>query len=100
MTATHPSERPPGNPVASTILGALGLIAWIIPIFGLPMGIIGLVLGINATRRPNKGLAIVGVVLCSITLLLSAGNAAYGAYLGATGQHQLVNEVIGNQPAP
>lgn len=35
-------------------------------------------------------MAITGVVLNSISLVLTIGNAAVGAYMGATGQHPLL----------
>jgi hypothetical protein len=89
-TFTEPVHEP-GKPVASLVLGILGLILWLIPLFGLPSTIVGLVFGINALKRSEKGMAVAGVVLCSIGLLLSVANAALGAYLGATGQHPLVN---------
>lgn len=82
----------PGKPLASLVLGIVGLITWIVPIIGLPISITGLVFGINATKRVQKGLAIAGVILCSIGLVLGGINFAWGAYLGATGQHALINK--------
>jgi hypothetical protein len=79
-------RRPPGMPVASLVLGILSLVLWLLPILGLPASIAGMVFGVNALKRSDKGLAIAAVVLCSIGLVLSAANAAIGAYLGATGQ--------------
>ena len=45
-----PPIRQPGSPVASLVLGIVGLIAWLIPIFGVPISITGLVFGIRALR--------------------------------------------------
>jgi|SRR5579871_1138435 len=90
-----PPEREPGNPVVSLVLGILGLCAWIIPLFGLPITIVGLIFGINALKRVQKGMAIAGVVLSIIGLALSGLNAAWGAYLGATGQHAIINQMMG-----
>jgi hypothetical protein len=87
--------KEPGKPVASLVLGILGLLTWIIPLLGLPVSITGLVFGINALKRVRKGMAVAGVVLCSIGLLLGALNFAWGAYLGATGQHAVVNKILG-----
>ena len=75
-----------GKPIASLCLGLFGLIAWILPIIGLPTTITGLVLGIKSLDGPRKGMATAGIVLCIIGLVASIANAAIGAYLGATGQ--------------
>lgn len=55
------------------VLGILALFTWLIPFFGLPIPIIGLVWGIIILRRrpAKKGLPIAGVVLSSIGLFLS-----------------------------
>jgi hypothetical protein len=75
-----------GKAIASLCLGLFGLIAWILPIIGLPTTITGLVLGIKSVNGSRKGMATAGIVLCIIGLVLSIANAAIGAYLGATGQ--------------
>jgi hypothetical protein len=77
------------------VLGLISLITWLIPLFGLPISIWGLVASIMAKVRGAKGRATVGIVLCSLTLLMVLANAAVGAYLGATGQHELVNKIRG-----
>ena len=87
--------KEPGRPIASLILGILGLLLWLVPLFGLPATIVGLIFGINALQRQEKGLAVAGVILSVCGLILSIGNAAVGAYLGATGQHQLMNQLMG-----
>jgi hypothetical protein len=90
-----PPLKEPGSPVASLVLGILGLFAWILPIVGLPISITGLALGVNALKRVRKGMAVAGIVLCSMGFLLGALNFAWGAYLGATGQHLVVNKILG-----
>ena len=86
--------KEPGKPLASFILGCVGFIAWIIPLFGLPITITGLVFGIKACKREKNGLAIAGTILCVITLFLTILNSAWGVYLGITGQHTIVNKII------
>lgn len=93
--STPHTESQAGKPVESFVLGLIGVIAWLIPAVGLSVTITGLVFGIKACRRPKNGLAIAGVVLCSIGLVLSTMNMAWGAYLGATGQHAIVNKLKG-----
>ena len=80
-----------GKAIASLVLGILGLFGWCIPLVGLPMTITGLVLGIKDLNSRSRGMAIAGVVLCVVGLSLSVGNAALGAYLGATGHHPLIH---------
>lgn len=75
-----------GMSIASMILGLVGLVAWCLPIVGFPVTIAGLVLGILGIKKGGKGMAIAGIVLCSITLIITLVNSVLGAYLGATGQ--------------
>jgi hypothetical protein len=75
-----------GKAIASLCLGLFGLIAWILPIIGLPTTITGLVLGMKTVNGARRGMATAGIVLCIIGLVASIANAAIGAYLGATGQ--------------
>jgi len=75
-----------GKALASLVLGIVGLIAWFIPLIGLPVTVVGLILGIIEMPGKGRGMAKVGVILCIIGLILTIINAAIGAYLGATGQ--------------
>jgi hypothetical protein len=75
------------NPTMALVLGLVGLLAWIIPLFGLPTSATGLGLGITAYRSGNRGgMVITALVLCSLGLLFGIGNAAVGAYLGVRGE--------------
>lgn len=80
------NEAGSGKSVASLVLGILGMLAWLLPIIGLPVTITGLVLGIRSMNSTNKGMAIAGLTLSIIGLVLTIINASIGAYLGATGQ--------------
>jgi len=84
--ASAPTPAGGGKAIWSLCLGLFGLLAWILPVIGLPTTITGLVLGIKSVNGPRKGMATAGIVLGIIGLVLSTGNAALGAYLGATGQ--------------
>jgi len=81
-----PSPEGGGKAIWSLCLGLFGLLAWFLPIIGLPTTITGLVLGIKSVNGPRRGMATAGIVLCIIGLVASIANAAIGAYLGATGQ--------------
>lgn len=79
-----------GKAIASLVLGIFGLIGWCLPILGVPITVVGLVLGFVAQKCARyQGMAIAGIVLNTIGLVLSVANAAIGAYLAATGQHPL-----------
>ncbi len=80
-----------GKPVTALVLGIIGMIAWIIPIIGLPIQITGLVFGIKARNSSKKGIAIAAIVLCIIGLVLTIINGSIGAYLGATGQLHILD---------
>jgi hypothetical protein len=93
---TAPAVQPPGVAAAqqdlsgkantSMVLGLVGIVAWILPIIGLPVTITGLVFGIRSRHSSARGKAIAGIVLCSIFLTVSVVNAALGAYLRVTGR--------------
>ena len=57
----------------SLVLGIVGMLTWLIPFFGLPIPLIGLIWGIMVLRRkpPKRWMAITGVTLSSIGLSLS-----------------------------
>lgn len=71
-----------GKAVASLVLGIVGMVVWCLPILGLPVGVIGLILGMKARESEKRNLAIAGIVLCVIVLVLSGINAILGAFLG------------------
>ena len=81
-----PSQEKKGLSIASMVLGICGFLAWCIPLFGYPVCIVGLILGIVGMKKGGKGMAIAGIVMSAITLVLTIANSALGAYLGATGQ--------------
>lgn len=84
----------PVFPVVSLLLGILSLVAWLIPTLGIPITVLGLIIGVQTLRgvgmpdlrREEKGMAAAAVVLCGLGLLATVGNFAYRAYLVATGQ--------------
>ena len=85
--------NPTGKATTGLVLGIIGMVVWLLPILGLPITIVGLVKSIGGLKSTSRGMATAGVVLCIIGLVLTVVNAAWGAYLGATGQHQLLNQL-------
>ena len=70
-----------GLAAAALILGIVGLVAWFLPLAGLPVTITGYVLGNMARRSPQRGMALAGMGMSLLGLLLSAGNAYMGAMM-------------------
>jgi hypothetical protein len=67
---------------ASLVLGIISMIAWLLPILGLPLSIIGVVLGHRGRRLTvRRGRATTGLVLSYIALGLTVLNAIAGAML-------------------
>jgi hypothetical protein len=81
-------ERQGKNGMASTslVLGSISLLAWCLPIVGLPLTITGLVMGVKGLNSYKQGAAITGIVLNIIGLTLSVLNAALGAYIAVASQ--------------
>lgn len=71
--------------IGSLVIGIAGLCAWFVPICGAPLSIIGIILGALSLGSSRRGMAIAGLVLAGLSLLLSLCNAAFGAYLGMSG---------------
>lgn len=80
---------------ASLGLGAFSLCAWLLPICGCPMSLAAGILGYLGLESDQRTLSYVGIGLGALGLLLTIGNAAVGAYLGFTGQNNLVNTLLG-----
>jgi len=74
-----------GVSTASLVLGGIGMLAWLIPLFGLPITIAGLICGWLGMSKDGGGIAKVGFVLSIIGLVLTIINAVIGAFLGAMG---------------
>ena len=66
---------------ASMVLGICSLIAWCLPILGIPCSIVGLTLGLKSKDSSNRGMAIAGIVMSSIGLGLSLINSIAGVIL-------------------
>lgn len=74
-----------GAATAGLVLGIISLLAWVIPLFGAPISIIGIVQSTKGLKSENRGGAISGLVLSIIGIVATIVNASIGAYIGATG---------------
>lgn len=69
-----------GQAVAGLVLGIISMIAWLLPVIGLPTSIVGLILSLRGKGKlSGRTMATVGVVLTSIALGLAIINAILGA---------------------
>ncbi len=81
-TTQQPQNEPAsGKSIASFVLGLVGIIAWLIPLFGYPVTITGLVLGILARKTEKNGFSLAGIILSSITLAITLINSILGAIM-------------------
>lgn len=64
--------------LASALLGLISMFAWLCPIAGAPISIVGLLLGIKATAGEKKAIAVAGMVM-SILGLIAAVTYGYVA---------------------
>ncbi|MBW2996130.1 DUF4190 domain-containing protein [Candidatus Woesearchaeota archaeon] len=80
--------------VPALVLGILSIPFALFPLLGLPIAIIALVLSVRGIKNQEK-LAMAALICSIIGLVLVVANAAIGAYMGATGQHPLVNKLLG-----
>src|SRR2546421_9048846 len=84
-TSSAPMHQPAqrnGLATASLVLGIISMIAWLLPILGLPLSIIGVVLGhLGRHLTVRRRRATTGLVLSYIALGLTLLNAIAGAML-------------------
>jgi hypothetical protein len=98
--AAMPAAPHGGKAIAALILGCVSLVAWCCPLLGLAISIPGLILGIFGLKSSRRGMALAGVILCSLGLVLSAINGGWGAYMVISGQHPLLQPPGGNGAPP
>lgn len=63
----------------SFILGIVDAMAWLLPIIGIPVSIVGLILGILGIKSTKRWMAVVGIILSSIFLVAAIINVIIGA---------------------
>ncbi|MBS7175550.1 MAG: hypothetical protein KH056_05135 [Clostridiales bacterium] len=76
-----PARDPKGQAVASLVLGLVGIIAWVIPLFGYPVCIIGMIMGGMGIKSSKRGLAVAGLVLSILFLVATLINSILGVLI-------------------
>ncbi len=74
-------KRGGGSAIISLVLGIIGLAAWFVPPIGLPITLLGMLLGVQGLKSHRRRVALAGTILAGIGLLASAVNAIMGAFL-------------------
>ena len=68
--------------VVGFILSLISIIAWLIPLFGYPVSICGIIFSAKGlSSKANKGKAIAGLILSIIFLFLTLCNSLAGIYM-------------------
>ena len=70
-----------GKSIASFVLGLIGLLAWLLPLIGYPVTIVGLILGCIARKDEKNIYSLVGIILSSVTLGLTLINSILGVIM-------------------
>lgn len=81
--SVSPNEKIDKNAVVGFILGLISIVAWLIPLFGYPICICGIIFsskGLKSTT--NKGKAITGLVLSIVFLIFTFFNSLIGLLMG------------------
>lgn len=70
-----------GKAIASFIIGLIGMISWLIPIFSYASCIPGLIIGIQSKKESKSWQSTTGIILCIISLCLALANSILGVIM-------------------
>ncbi len=65
----------------SFVLGWCGIIAWLLPIVGFPVTIVGIIMGLKGQDSQLQSKAKTGLILNIVFLVVTALNSALGIFL-------------------
>lgn len=66
------------------ILGLVGIIAWFLPIIGVPVTILGIIFSALGINSQNRNKAIAGLILSIVFLVVTLINSFLGALMTST----------------
>ena len=69
-------KKSSGKATASLILGIISLVAWLLPLIGYPVSIVGLCLGISNVKKEKDTFSKVGIILSAIGLGITASTTS------------------------
>jgi hypothetical protein len=67
-------------------LGLIGLVAWCLPIAGIPVGLYGLAAGMRGMQSDRANMALIGTVLSGLCLIAAVSNAILGVMMAMGGK--------------
>ena len=73
-------NSPEEKATASLALGIFSIFTWILPMFGYPISIVGLVMGVSGIKSKERIYGMAGLILSIIGLTFCIANSAIGAY--------------------
>ena len=74
-------KKSSGKATASLILGIISLVAWLLPLIGYPVSIVGSCLGIYNVKKEKNTFSKVGIILSAIGLGITAINSIAGVII-------------------
>ncbi|MFZ2539759.1 MAG: hypothetical protein WAX04_12810 [Oscillospiraceae bacterium] len=80
-----------GSAIAGFVLGIVSLLVCLVPLFGVPCTIVGIVMSAKGMKSTKKTLAIIGLVFCIIGLIVTIISAVMGAIAGAKIAQQILS---------
>lgn len=84
INTTQSDEKIDKNAVIGFILGLISIAAWLIPLFGYPVSICGIIFSAKGLKSTsNKGKAIAGLVLSIVFLFFTLCNSLVGVLIWA-----------------
>lgn len=77
------NEKVDKNASAGFILGLISIVAWLIPLFGYPVSICGIIFSSKGLKsQSNKSKAVAGLILSIIFLVFTFFNSLIGFFMG------------------
>ena len=70
--------------IVGFILGLVGIIAWFLPIIGVPVTILGIIFSALGMNTKNKNKAIAGLILSIVFLIVTLINSFLGVLMTST----------------
>ncbi len=64
---------------ASMIFGVVSAFTWLLPIVGIPISIIGMIMGYSGRKSTRRSPAIIGITLCVVSFIAALVNGINGA---------------------
>jgi len=73
-----PGETTDGKMTAGLVLGSIGLVAWLLPIVGIPVSVAGTIISAPLLEKTRTKRARIALVLCLAGAIASLANSMYG----------------------